>query len=185
MASGGEDPEAPSPDAGAAPPEVDVRSRAPALKRKTGAQLARDLSNALEIERASLCNELGRYDCVDEAHRIVLGGVAPYALRIDEPLPAPGVGSPIATDRLALSACGARARADFTGAPVVFGALARGAPNGRREAVRALYDRLLGRDPDPAEFELLSSWTQPNMTDEDFATLACFVLATSLEHLFY
>ncbi len=180
-------------DAGSSPPPgdagsaaVDYRSRAPALKRKDGEQLSRDLAQALEIGRNEVCLELGQYDCAEEAHKISLGGVEPYRLRIDEPLPGVGVAGPIAVERVALSACGLRARKDFEGPepPVVFGPL--GSAGGSRAAVvDDLYERLLGRAPDPEERAMLSEWTAPGMTDRDFAVLACFVVATSLEHLFY
>lgn len=175
-----------SPDA-SAPREVDVRSRAPALKKKSGEQLSQDLAQALDLERDDVCRELGLYDCAQEAHRIVLGGVEPYSLRIDEPLPGIGVSAPIAADRVALSACAARARADFEGgaSPIVFGPLVAGDADGRSKAVEELYQRLLARAPDPEEMATVAGWTATNMTDQDFATLTCFMVATTLEHLFY
>lgn len=166
---------------------VDFRSRAPKLKRKTGEQLTQDLAQALELSRDAVCRELGRYDCAQEAHRIVLGGVEPYRLRIDEPLPGIGVSAPIAVDRLALAACGAREKADFDGpeTAVVFGPLVSGQADARALVVDEIYERLLGRAPDREERKTLAEWTEDGLSDRDFATLACFVVATSLEHLFY
>lgn len=175
------------PDGGNPGAGPDPTSRSPSIKRKDGEQLSSDLAQALELDRSEVCRELGLYDCAREAHRIVLGGVEPYRLRIDVPLSGVGVSAPIAADRVALSACAARARLDLDGggAPVVFGPLAEGAPDGRARVVDALYDRLLGRAPDPEERALLAGWTEEGMTDRDFAILSCFVVATTLEHLFY
>ena len=165
---------------------MDVASRKAQLKRKDGARLVRDLVQALEVPRADVCRELGTFDCAADAHRIVLGGVEPYVLRIDEPLPLTPVTAPIAVDRVALSACGARAKADFASrTPVVFGALVRGAENARAEVVRELYDRLLGRDPDAHELKLLEDFGAEVSGAEDYATLACFTIATTSEFLFY
>lgn len=180
-------PGSPSDPAPPSIPEVDVQSRSPSLKRKDGEQLTLDLALALELDRDEVCRELGRYDCARDAHRIVLGGVEPYQLRIDRPLPAVGVSAPLAVERVALSACSARARADFApgATPVVFGPLVEGRTGGRGEVVDALYERLLGRAPDSEERTMLSEWTEPGLTDAHFATLACFVVATTLEQLFY
>lgn len=176
----------PATDMGTTPPSDDgivVRSTAPALKRKNGAQLTADLANALELSGDAVCTELGLYDC-EEAHRIVLGGVEAYKLLITQPLDGVPVSAPIATERVALSACGARASADFAGTPVVFGPLASGEAGARGLAVDALYDRLLGRAPTAQERSLLAGFA-PEASDQDFAQLACFVVATTLEHLFY
>lgn len=179
-------PGGPSPDAGSA---VDPTSRAPQLQRKTGGVLARDLAQALELPRDAVCRELGIHDCAEVAHRIVLGGVEPYVLRVDEPIPGTAVSAPIAADRLALAACGERARRDFErpGEAVLFGALARGGDpaSARADAVGGLYRRLLAREPDPSERAALEQLAAGPATDQDFAVLACFTIATTLEHLFY
>lgn len=168
------------------PPTVDPASRHPQLLAKDGEQLSRDLAQALGLARSEVCQELGRYDCAHDAHRIVLGGVEPYVLRIDTPLTSTPVTGPIAVDRIALAACGARATRDF-GAPssaVVFGALARGEADAVRTTVDVLYDRLLARAPDAHEHTLVASLAT-DTSPRDFAVLACFVVATSLESLFY
>ena len=177
-------PPPPTPDP---PPSsaVDVASRTAQLKRKDGARLANDLAQALELPRTELCAELGTYDCVNQAHRIVLGGVEPYELRVDTPLSVTPVTAPIAADRLALSACGTRAQRDFAGPAVVFEGLVANAPDGPAAAVQALYDRLLGRTPDPHELALLTEFAGEVPNRQDYATLACFVVATSSEFIFY
>ena len=165
----------------------DPASRHPQVLAKTGEMYSQDLATALALPRDQVCKELGSYDCARVAHRIALGGVEPYVLRIDQPLNVTPVSAPLAVDRIALSACGARAEADFTapGAAVIFGALAQGGSDGPALAVRSLYDRLLGRDPDPSELSALLELNVAPASPREFAVLACFVVATSLENLFY
>lgn len=177
-------------DSGTPPDPVivpDPASRHPQVLAKTGEMYSQDLATALSLPREQACKELGSYDCARSAHRIALGGVEPYVLRIDQPLNVTPVSAPLAVDRIALSACGARAQADFStpGAAVIFGALAQGGSDGPALAVRSLYDRLLGRDPDPAELSAVLELNAAPATPQEFAVLACFVVATSLENLFY
>jgi hypothetical protein len=149
--------------------------------------ISQDLASALELPRAAVCRELGLHDCASAAYRIVLGGVEPYKLRIDQPLPAIPVTAPIAADRLALAACGQRVDLDFAkpAEARVFGALARGEADARVAGVQELYRRLLARAPDPEEVSALLTLADPPATDRDFAVLGCFAVATSLEFLFY
>jgi hypothetical protein len=167
--------------------QAEPRSRHAQLRLKTGEAMSLDLASALELPRAQLCRELGLYDCAREAHRVVLGGVEPYTLRIDQPLNAIPVAGPIAVDRLALAACGQRAQLDFA-TPVearVFGPLARGEADARAATIDALSERLLARAPDPDERRALLTLAEPPATDRDFAVLSCFAAATSLEFLFF
>lgn len=167
-------------------PVVDVSSRTAQLKRKDGARLARDFGQALALPVDDLCAELGQYDCAAQAHRIVLGGVEPYVLRVDEPLTVTPVAAPIAVDRLALSACGRRVETDFiSSTPVVFGGLVSGDPSGVEAAVDELYDRLLGRAPDPHERAALSEFAAGVPDPRDVAALLCFAIATTSESIFY
>ena len=64
------------------PTEQVAVSRQARVKYKSGARYANDLAEALDLSRDAVCRELGRYDCVDEVHRIVLGGVEPYTLGV-------------------------------------------------------------------------------------------------------
>ncbi len=192
-AAPGPDAGAPEPDAGGAladagvvdDPGVEGRARHARVRPKTGAQLAVDLAAALELPRDAVCRELGAYDCATVAHRIVLGGVEPYVLRVDRPLPVSPVTAPIAVDRLALAACGRRVALDFDtpARAVVFGPLARGEPGATDATIDALYDRLLGRAPDAEERALVAELAT-DASARAFATLSCFVVATSLEHIF-
>lgn len=159
------------------------------VKRKAPDGYARDLAAALELPPDELCRELSTFDCVD-THRIALGGVAPYDLAVYEPLPEPGVSSPIAVDRIALAACGERWERDAAnGSLELFAELMTGEPD---EAARAavagrLYRRLLRRDAEPRELEaVVDLWDELDEPDpRAWAQLSCFAIATTLENLFY
>lgn len=169
------------------------------VRLKSGDRLARDLAQGLALPREDICRELGRYDCVDETHRIVLGGVEPYRLGVREPILMPGITTPIATERVVLSACAARADRDFDD-PVQatrFEAVvnAPASANAREETVDRLYRNLLLRPATGGEraaleqlHEALTAAT-PELTDiaqaREWAVLACFAIGTSLESLFY
>jgi hypothetical protein len=174
-----------------------VASRAPRVKYKSGARYAGDLAAALDLRRDTVCRELGRYDCVDEVHRIVLGGVEPYTLGVWEPLPAIGVTAPIAQDRVALAACTERIERDLAASePVFLMAVDVDAPTpGQLEATaRRFYDRILRREATPEEVSALAQF-HSTVTDEpgergatatrDWAILSCFMVATTLESIFY
>lgn len=171
-----------------------IASLTPRLKARSGAVYANDLARALELPRESLCKEFGRYDCADEVHRIALGGVEPYVLGIQNPLPIAPITAPIAVDRIALSACLERARVDFEEmgqgvlAPL---AAVSGAPSkdALAEVVRALFRHVLRRDASADEvseavafYDELAGGAAPT---RDFAVLACFAVATHVEAIFY
>lgn len=153
-----------------------------------------DLSLALELAPEELCVELGRFDCVNKVHLTSLGGHEPFGQGLYEPPKEPLVTTPLALDRVALSACGARVERDRQ-SPVVFTALEldQPAPASDSEAftrtVDALYRRLLGRDPLETEYERLAEL----LVDDDgepigaaeFAHLACFAVATTSEFSFF
>ena len=187
-------------------PELEPRIE-PSLKHdlqwKRAAALQRDLMNALELEYDEVCLEVGVAPCVEQVHLVALGGHDPFGLGLFESLERPLKTTPIALDRVALSACGARVEADRAAGDqaVVFTALdldgpAPVAPDGSDEVheavaatATALYRRLLARDPLASEVEIL---TQLSVDDEgdpvsaaEFAQLACYAVTTSTEFLFF
>lgn len=179
------------------PTEEVAASRQARVKYKSGARYANDLAAALDLPRDAVCRELGRYDCVDEVHRIVLGGVEPYTLGVREPLPSLGVTAPIAQDRVALAACTERIERDLAASePVFLKAVDVDAPTpGQLEAtVGRFYDRILRRAATPGEVSVLAQF-HSTVTDEpgesgatatrDWAILSCFMVATTLESIFY
>lgn len=164
---------------------------------KGGRRLGNDLSRALELPRAELCKELSSYDCVEQVHQITLGGVEPYRLGINDPMPVAPVTAPIAVDRIALQSCDRRAELDLEDpqAALVFKAVAQSSEaeptkESLGQDVNALYDRLLMRDPsDDERRAIVEFWSvvKARSADpkRDWATLSCFMVATSLEALFY
>jgi hypothetical protein len=184
-------------DTGSVPTERVVASRQARVKYKSGARYASDLAAALDLPRDALCRELGRYDCVDEVHRIVLGGVEPYTLGVREPLPSIAVTAPIAQDRVALAACTERIERDLAASkPVFLTTVDVDAPTpGQLEATaRRFYDRILRREATPYEVSALAQF-HSTLTDEpgesratatrNWAILSCFMVATTLESIFY
>lgn len=175
---------------GCGTPDADVSSKARVMP-KSGEVWGRDLANGLGLQSWELCHELGTYDCIEDAHRITLGGVEPTSLGIDEPLAHPSVSAPIAVDRVATSACGERYTRDLAGPAVVFGPVLESDTPGHREKVaQALVTRLLGREPNPDEVDALVSLhdTLAPLSDDparSWSIGACVVVATSTEALFY
>ncbi|MEO1230032.1 MAG: hypothetical protein AAFZ18_14095 [Myxococcota bacterium] len=153
-----------------------------------------DLARALALPVDELCFELSQYDCL-ETHAIALGGVEPYTLGIDAPLPVLPVTAAIAADRVALEACRQRADLDLgaVAEPVLFTELRAGAPTrASLEAVSArLYRRVLSREGRPEELSELADFYEEVVAEatlhpeRDWAVTACFALASSLESLFY
>lgn len=172
-------------------------SRQARLKYKSGARYASDLAAALDLPRAAVCRELGRYDCVDEVHRIVLGGVEPYTLGVREPLPSIAVTAPIAQDRVALAACTERIQRDLGGSKPVFltmGDVDSPTPAQLEATSKRFYDRILRRQATPYEVSALAQFhstvtkepsESPTAATRDWAILSCFMVATTLESIFY
>lgn len=164
------------------------------LQWKRAWAVQRDLQNALELSEEELCRELGQFDCVREVHLVSLGGHDAIESAIYESLPEPLATTPIAVDRLVLSACTHRVDADASGDAKVFTSLKLGgdAPSATDPAVEktieTLYRRLLARDPKPSEVETVSTLVVDDDGDAvsatDFAKLACYAVGSSTEFLF-
>lgn len=167
-------------------------SRAPRVKFKGGLRMANDLSRALEIPVKELCEEVSTFDCLD-VHNIVLGGVDPYDLRIDDPLPVAPVTAPLAVERIALSACGERAARDFAQPEraILFTGMAdpEARMSARESTVSELYRRLLQREPTSQEtsalVELYDRLQQDSRVAQTWSQLSCMAIATTTEFLFY
>jgi hypothetical protein len=163
-------------------------------------QLRADLAQALSLAPGELCTEVGAYDCFG-VHQIPLGGVEPYVLGINEPIEETAVTTPIAVERIALSACKARVDRDFAdlGSAEIFrglpvdgdGAMANADGAEARAAIDRLYKRLLQRAPTEAEAGHLAglygevTTAQEPRPARSWALLSCFAVATSVEALFY
>lgn len=162
---------------------------------KRHAAFEADLMRALELSSDDLCKELGQRNCIRDIHVIALGGNDPFRSGINQPAPRPLSTTSTVVDRVLLSACSARARADKAKPAKVFTELdlAGRAPSpdapGVAATVTTLYRRLLARDPRQSETALLKTLLDAGDSDaaqsaEEFATLACFAIGSSLEFLF-
>ncbi|MFN3199613.1 MAG: hypothetical protein ACE366_14505 [Bradymonadia bacterium] len=171
---------------GTVPVRASSRAR---VKFKGGKRWARDLAKGLQIPRESVCTELGEYDCVDTVHLIALGGVEPYRLGINDPLPVAPVTAAIAVDRVALAACDVRVTQDLAGgdAHIYVGLSGDDKPSEEvlTAAAEKLYDQLLRRDADPDEVKSLLEFYTEGMSPRDWALGTCFAVASSMEALFY
>ncbi len=178
-------------DSGPQPGEQAPSAR-PRVKFKTAERYAADLSTALSLPREALCSELDAFDCIG-VHRIALGEVDAFGLRLFEPLETTPITAPIAVDRIALSACGERAAQDFadSGNAASFQEVAAGeasTASDRDAVVARLYRQLLLREATEAETVAISSMHDDLPNDgraQTWAQMACFVIATSTEALFY
>ena len=181
---------------------ADTPSHDPRVKFKDGERFVRDLADGLSLPRDQICKELGKYDCNDQAFKIVLGGVEPYDMRILDPLENASLAAPIAVDRVALHACTNRVMQDIAtpASAVLFkapaGAAAARAPNKAwMDATTAtIYDRVLRRPATNAEkaqmadfYKTVSAGRSDPVAavEKDWVTLSCFAVASSLENTFY
>ena len=183
-----------------APPTVAASTRN-ALRFKGPERLTADFAAALSLPEDQVCNELGQYSCTGFVHTVTLGGVAPYEVGLYEPLPATGVTTPIAVDRVALAACSRRVALDLSkpASAVLFGAIVLD-DKGRlveregaavHNALVALYQRGLQRDPSLEEVAALVKLstdieaTGSARPGRDWMTAACFVVLSSAESVFF
>jgi hypothetical protein len=158
--------------------------------------------NGIDNAEAVCAYIQGRTTCADGAlielqtpkglHVMSLGGNNPFLGEQFDPLAEPGLTTPVAVDRVVLSACGERVRLDVAGPARVFTSVdlsaltVRRDSAGVREQVTTLYRRILARDPEPAEVDALLSMLdgEPAMKATDFARLACYAIASSTEFIF-
>jgi hypothetical protein len=165
------------------------------LRFKGGERIANDLGQALVLKVTELCKELGKYDCIKDVHNITLRGVSPYKQAIYTPWKMPPVIAPISLDRVVIAACQNRVKKDFADPTkaVVFKAIADSKdPDSKAlgSVVETLYKRLLLRKPTEKETKLLVDFmakvkARSKQPAQDWATLTCFGVGTSLEFIFY
>ena len=188
------------------------------LRWKRARAVERDLMRALEIDAGTLCREFGTYRCLryDNAlnaaewyapslgpgldaffdletpgglHLVPLGGHDPYFATqytgIDQPI----ITTPLALDRVVLSACAARASLDAAGPAIVFSAVDfQGVvtPEAANAVATQLYRRLHARDAEATESEIIREMaSDDSMGPQAFATLSCFAVATTAEFIFH
>ncbi len=176
-----------------APSQLALTSENVMWKRQKA--LENDLAAALELDKSQLCNELGLYSCTEAVHIVALGGHNPIRDAQYEPSASPTSTTPIAIERLALSACQKRVESDKEGSAIVFKHITLSGNTGEisqdqaKKQFNELYQRLLNRDAEESELmssiALLKDPSGQNYASSDFALLACFSVATHIEFLFY
>lgn len=160
-----------------------------------------DIAKALTLDKSEICNELGELKCIDEVHYLALGGVDAYEKSIYTGIQQSSSTTPVVIERIALTACGKRADADFanSGSAVIFqglttdasGKLATPAGAEVKHAVDTLYKRILKRAPSSTETsDLISMYSEIAGTGTEgaakkWAQLSCYTLLTSIEFIFY
>lgn len=181
---------------------IDTQPPSPtALVRFKGNEvLANDLARGLSLEPTAICNELGAFSCTNDVHKVTLGGVDPYERQIYEPIRATTATTPLAAERVVLSACLERAHRDFGGAqsPSLFVGLPLDGvtlsdPHAAAVAssIDALYVSLLARHAQKGEISALENYYSQVAASGDatpaqtWAALSCFAVGSSVEFLFY
>jgi hypothetical protein len=158
------------------------------------------LGQALLLNAGELCKEMGMYSCVDEVHLVALGGNDPYEKGLYEPLASPAVTTPVAVERMVISACSAAVEKERSAAQqFVFLDLDLEASQldttdaqtdlAVADTIVSLYRRLHVRNPLPSEAELVRQLLVDddgnNVSAIDFAKLACIAIASTSESVFY
>jgi hypothetical protein len=188
----------PAAQASATLQEPSISSPDPRVKFKDGERYLTDLSESLGMPRETVCRELGRYDCFNQAFRIVLGGMEGPNLLVNQPLEVEALTAPIAYDRVALNICTSRVAMDAAdpAKAVLYRSSGRAGAKAKQAWLRAtadgIYDRVLRRPPTAEERNRLigfyddvrKSGDSPDPA-KDWTVLGCFSVATSLEALFY
>jgi len=184
-------------------PEIDAGfplSKKANLKFKGNERIRNDFARALGLDPKDVCKELGAFSCTHLVHQVALGGVEPYFLGLNEPLPFTTVTTPIATERVALAACGNRVDRDLadTDSALIYvgldidasGSLTNSNDPAMAAAVDTLYKRALQREPTDNEVSELTGFyaaveAKSARPARDWAVLSCFAVMTTMEQLFY
>lgn len=189
----------PNPAPGDTPLAEQAQSTKNALVWKRAVALRNSLAQALFIDADDICDELGRYSCIDLVHQVPLGGNDPIDLSLYEPLQTPGTTTALSFDRLVLSACSKAVDYDAArAAPIVFRGHAltadpltdtADAKFGARFFAKEFYARVLARVPLESELAAIETLIVDDngapVSGIDFAKTACFAIASTTENLFY
>lgn len=183
----------PSPDA--RPPAARVASN---LRFKRFDQLRLELQRVLALEADEVCQELDRFDCTHDVHRVALGGSDPYLANVYARAAQPPLNAPLAWERVVLTACAERVDRDLAEPEaaswlkeIEIDAAGQLDPASAAvvTAVRTLYREALLRDPAEAE---LDAWRSAYADLENeaapgrsWARLVCGAVLTSAEFVFH
>jgi hypothetical protein len=160
------------------------------------------IGESLLLSKDEVCKELGRASCVDDVHLVALGGNDPFQQGMHEPLAEPTATTPIAVERIALSACQTSVAKDAARAvPLLFLDLDlradapafvlddSSAQQASEDAARRVGQRLLARDLSDAELHMLSALRVDEagtpVQPREYAISMCFALATLTEVVFF
>lgn len=186
---------------GAQTQEADGLSTRSEVRFKPQDIMQYEIADVLALPADDLCKETGEVDCIEDVHRIALGGVDAYNGGAPAPISESMVTTPIAWERVVLSACSKRVDKDLASpsSAVIFagiqtdnqGNLANvGAPE-VTNAITMLYQRALKRPAQNYEIEAIKSLYGDALTAvktnaaEQWATAACYVVLTNVEFVFY
>jgi hypothetical protein len=188
------------PDGGVVENQIPESEKA-RVQFKRQRRLRADFAAALGFSADEVCKELDRFDCFVTVHNISLGGVDAYNLGIFEPLEETTKTTPIAMERIALTGCRNRVDLDLDTpeSALIFKNLAMDASGGLADvnaasvddAIDALYKRFALRRANPEEIAELRGFYETVTASGDtkaarsWAILACFMVSTSVESLFY
>ncbi len=176
--------------ANGSPANALAASARPRLQWKRYAALEADLASALEMPAAALCDEFGKEPCIRGVHLVPLGGYDPFVSGMLEPAAEPLATTPTVVERIVLSACSRRVALERS-APALFPFDLASAPSADSidALATSLYRRFMARDPEPLErttlLELAHDEAGNALRGDELATLACFLVGTSSEFLFF
>ena len=179
------------------------------VHRKRADVLRNILYKALDLpDKRAVCTELGKkkLQCADVVHRVSLGRMEPYNNSQYQHPDGVSITSPLAFDRLILTACSQRALMDAATSrdnvlsdkeAIIFKSV-KLTNDGRlvqNEAIDAaivrLYQRGLARDPTPFEVQTIKDMYEEIFKENrigsaiNWMKLSCFVVFSSIEGAFY
>ena len=148
------------------------------------------LMSGLALSKTEVCMELGKRSCIDEIHLTVMGGNEPYQNAQYERAQSPTILTSVAVERVVLAACEQRLSKDKSlgSQAAVFNQFPISDQKVSKKKIRAqarnLYNRLLARDPNDDEIDVIFELLDMNMSAEKIALSMCFVIGTQAENLF-
>lgn len=178
--------------------EVDASPKS-LLKRKRSHLIRNSLSKVLALDPKSMCLELGTLPCTEVVHKVSLGGMNAYGNAQYRNPEHASMSSPIAFDRVVLSACLMRAGLDF-GNPsdaIIFKDIKLSLDQrlvdnvAVDKSINNLYRRAFQREASQYEINQLKELyvkiydEQPSAATKNWMALSCYAVLTSLENAFY
>lgn len=160
-----------------------------------------ELSDTLALKPAELCTESGGASCIRQVHLVALGGTSPYDGGNAVPIAESMITTPIAWERIVLTACGKRARMDLDqpGSATIFANLPLDADGHLKDAkapevalaIDTLYKRALKRPATVEEIGKVQAFyaevkkLAPADSAREWARMSCYAVLTSVEFIFY